>query len=48
MKHSVVATHRCGRHGRSSGNQAPPELVPVLYEDDESYDAGARILYVLP
>ncbi|MEU0382837.1 hypothetical protein [Streptomyces chartreusis] len=27
---------------------APPEPAPVLYEDDESYDAGARILHVLP
>ncbi|MFI6467998.1 hypothetical protein [Streptomyces sp. NPDC050538] len=27
---------------------APPEPVPVLYQDHDSYDAGARILQVLP
>ncbi|MEU4173328.1 hypothetical protein AB0F46_41655 [Streptomyces sp. NPDC026665] len=34
--------------GSRGPRSAPPELAAVLYEDSESYDAGARIRHVLP
>jgi hypothetical protein len=37
-----------GLPDEKSGRTVLPELVPVLHQDLDSYDAGARILHVLP
>ncbi|MFD5516374.1 hypothetical protein [Streptomyces sp. NPDC127066] len=37
-----------GLTDEKSGRTMLPELVPVLHQDLDSYDAGARILHVLP